>query len=162
MMSAINPGLIRAVSPVAIFALLGVNAVIDKTWLSNFKFDLDDMAAVVVAALCIVFLHMMGSTGPGGGNGRGLCAYHGADRHSAATYGRCDKGLYPARAYSAVWVMFFNSATRRNAMTGIAAGLAIFLSPIPEICSSAAAGILAMVLAAALNWGTRAAVAKTI
>ncbi|RID90461.1 hypothetical protein D2N39_18100 [Gemmobacter lutimaris] len=62
--------------------------------------------------------------------------------------------------YGAVGVMFYNSATRRNAMTGIAAGLAIFLSPIPEIYSSAAAGILAIVLAVALNWGTRTAVAK--
>lgn len=62
-MSVSNPGLIRAVgtaTPVAIFGLLGVNAVIDKTWLSNFKFELDDMAAVVVAALCMVILHMMG------------------------------------------------------------------------------------------------------
>jgi hypothetical protein len=56
--------------------------------------------------------------------------------------------------------MFINSATRRNALTGAAAGLAIFLSPLSEIYSSAAAGILAIVLAVALNWGNRAAVPK--
>ncbi|OJY34979.1 MAG: hypothetical protein BGP11_16825 [Rhodobacterales bacterium 65-51] len=62
--------------------------------------------------------------------------------------------------YGAVVIMFINSATRRNALTGAAAGLAIFLSPLSEIYSSAAAGILAIVLAVALNWGNRAAVPK--
>lgn len=64
--------------------------------------------------------------------------------------------------YGAVVIMFINSATRRNALTGAAAGLAIFLSPLSEIYSSAAAGILAIVLAVALNWGNRAAVPKAV
>ncbi|WP_134681789.1 hypothetical protein [Paracoccus ravus] len=59
--------------------------------------------------------------------------------------------------YGAVLVLFANSATRRNAMTGILAGLAIFLSPIPELFGSAAAGILAIVLSVATNRGICAA-----
>ncbi|MBU3031878.1 hypothetical protein [Paracoccus marinaquae] len=55
--------------------------------------------------------------------------------------------------YGAVLVMFVNSATRRNAMTGLLAGLAVFLSPISEIYGSAAAGILAIILAVLLNMG---------
>lgn len=55
--------------------------------------------------------------------------------------------------YGAVLVMFMSSATRRNALTGILVGLAVFLSPVPEIFGSAAAGILAIVAAVATNVG---------
>lgn len=55
--------------------------------------------------------------------------------------------------YGAVLVMFMSSATRRNALTGILVGLAVFLSPIPEIFGSAAAGILAIVAAILTNVG---------
>lgn len=58
--------------------------------------------------------------------------------------------------YGAVLVMFMNSATRRNALTGILAGLAVFLSPVPAMFGSAAAGILAIVVAVALNWRRQA------
>lgn len=57
--------------------------------------------------------------------------------------------------YGAVLVMFASSATRRNALTGLLAGLAIFLSPIPELFGSAAAGILAIAASVALNTGKR-------
>ncbi len=55
--------------------------------------------------------------------------------------------------YGAVLVMFMSSATRRNAVTGILVGLAVFLSPLPEIFGSAAAGILAIVAAVLTNVG---------
>ncbi|MCA8879094.1 MAG: hypothetical protein KDA73_03865 [Rhodobacteraceae bacterium] len=55
--------------------------------------------------------------------------------------------------YGAVLVMFASSATRRNALTGILVGLAVFLSPIPELFGSAAAGILAIAAAVITNIG---------
>ncbi|MDK3071815.1 hypothetical protein QO034_01705 [Sedimentitalea sp. JM2-8] len=63
--------------------------------------------------------------------------------------------------YGAVLVMFASSASRRNALTGVLVGLAVFLSPIPEIFGSAAAGILAIVTAVVLNMGRRRATAET-
>lgn len=57
--------------------------------------------------------------------------------------------------YGAVLVMFAKSATRRDALVGIAAGVVVFLSPIPELFGSAAAGILALCLAIALNLGRK-------
>ncbi|MFV0245200.1 MAG: hypothetical protein ACK5IB_09310 [Qingshengfaniella sp.] len=54
--------------------------------------------------------------------------------------------------YGAVLVMFLNSATRRNGLTGIAVGLAVFLSPIPSLYASAAAGVLAILAATAMNY----------
>ncbi|MFV0336034.1 MAG: hypothetical protein ACK5JR_18415 [Tropicimonas sp.] len=62
------------------------------------------------------------------------------------------KGYTLPALYGAVLVMFLNSATRRNGMTGVLAGLAVFLSPIPSLYASAGAGILAIVAAAALNY----------
>lgn len=53
--------------------------------------------------------------------------------------------------YGAVLVMFMNSATRRNGLTGILVGLAVFLSPIPSLYASAAAGILAIIAATVMN-----------
>ena len=55
--------------------------------------------------------------------------------------------------YGAVLVMFMSSATRRNALTGILVELAVFLSPVPEIFGSAAAGILAIAAAVLTNVG---------
>lgn len=57
--------------------------------------------------------------------------------------------------YGAVLVLFTRSATRRNAMTGILAALAIILSPLPEIFGSAAAGILAIILSVTMSRGVR-------
>lgn len=59
--------------------------------------------------------------------------------------------------YGAVLVMFAKSSTRRNAAIGIVAGVAVFLSPVPELFGSAAAGILALCLAVALNTGRKPA-----
>ncbi|ABL69306.1 MULTISPECIES: hypothetical protein [Paracoccus] len=53
--------------------------------------------------------------------------------------------------YGAVLVMFLNSATRRNALTGILCGLAIFLSPIPGVLGTAVAGVLAILVCFATN-----------
>lgn len=53
--------------------------------------------------------------------------------------------------YGAVIVMFMNSATRRNRYAGLIVGLAIVLSPIPSVYGSAAAGILAIIIAAIMN-----------
>lgn len=62
--------------------------------------------------------------------------------------------------YGAVVVMFMSSATRRNAITGLLAGVAIFLSPISSLYGSAAAGVLAIIVAVALNWGRGAVSTK--
>lgn len=70
------------------------------------------------------------------------------------------KGYTLPALYGAVAVMFMKSATRRNALTGVLAGLAVFLSPVSELYGSAAAGILGIALAVALNWGRGAAAAK--
>ncbi|WP_172332563.1 hypothetical protein [Mangrovicoccus sp. HB161399] len=53
--------------------------------------------------------------------------------------------------YGAVLVMFAKSATRRNVLTGLGAGAAVFLSPLPELFGSAAAGILALAACVLLN-----------
>lgn len=53
--------------------------------------------------------------------------------------------------YGAVLVMFMNSTTRRNALTGILTGLAIFASPLPELFGSAAAGVLAIAVCLVLH-----------
>lgn len=63
--------------------------------------------------------------------------------------------------YGAVVVMFASNATRRNALTGILAGLAVFLSPVPEIFGSAAAGILAIAAAVLTNTGRFRKVAES-
>lgn len=62
--------------------------------------------------------------------------------------------------YGAVMVMFTSSATRRNALTGILVGLAVFVSPVPEIFGSAAAGILAIAAVVVTNTGRFRAVAQ--
>lgn len=69
-----------------------------------------------------------------------------------AAVGAAVKAYTLPALYGAVLVMFMNSATRRNGMTGILVGLAVFLSPIPGPYASAAAGILAIVVATALNY----------
>lgn len=73
-----------------------------------------------------------------------------------AAVGAAIKSYTLPALYGAVLVMFMNSATRRNALTGILAGLVVFLSPIPAIFGAAAAGILAIIVAVALNWGRQA------
>lgn len=65
------------------------------------------------------------------------------------------KGYTLPALYGAVLIMFMKSATRRDALTGLAAGVIIFLSPIPEIFGAAAAGILAIILATLMNTGNR-------
>lgn len=57
--------------------------------------------------------------------------------------------------YGAVMVMFINNATRRNALTGVLVGAVVFLSPIPELYGSAAAGILAIAVCFAMNFGRK-------
>ncbi len=57
--------------------------------------------------------------------------------------------------YGAVLIMFIKGATARDALTGIGAGLLVFLSPISELFGAAAAGILAIVLALVLNLGRK-------
>lgn len=57
--------------------------------------------------------------------------------------------------YGAVLIMFMRSATRPHVLTGLGAGLLVFLSPIPELFGSAAAGILAIIMALVLNRGRR-------
>ncbi len=53
--------------------------------------------------------------------------------------------------YGAVLVMFVKNATSRNALTGIGTAALIFLSPIPELFGSAAAGITAIVVCLLMN-----------
>ncbi|MFV0383191.1 hypothetical protein [Paracoccus sp. (in: a-proteobacteria)] len=67
------------------------------------------------------------------------------------------KGYTLPALYGAVLVMFINNATRRNALTGVLVGLAVFLSPVPVPSGSAAAGLLAIVVTVAMNWGKREA-----
>ncbi|WP_233713031.1 hypothetical protein [Amaricoccus solimangrovi] len=55
--------------------------------------------------------------------------------------------------YGAVLVMFMSGATRRDALTGILAGLVVFLSPVPEIFGAAGAGILAIAAVVLTNVG---------
>lgn len=62
-MSVSNPNLIRAIgtaTPVAIFFTLAANAAISKQWLSNVKIDLDELAAIVVSAVCMIILTKAG------------------------------------------------------------------------------------------------------
>ncbi|WP_134681788.1 DUF5058 family protein [Paracoccus ravus] len=62
-LSISNPQLIRAAgtaTPVAIFFILGANAAVDKSWLSNISVAWDDLAAIVTSALCMVLLHAAG------------------------------------------------------------------------------------------------------
>lgn len=62
-MSASNPALIRAIgtaTPIAIFSLLGANAAIDKSWLSNVTVASDDLIATISAAAAMILLHAAG------------------------------------------------------------------------------------------------------
>lgn len=62
-----NPGLIRAMgtaTPIAIFLVLGANAVVDKQWFSSISVAADDLAAVAVSALCMVALYFVGRSRP--------------------------------------------------------------------------------------------------
>lgn len=66
-MSVSNPALIRAVgtaTPIAIFFLLGANAAVSKSWLSNITIAADNLAAVVTSAGCMVALHAAGKHRP--------------------------------------------------------------------------------------------------
>ncbi len=62
-MSASNPDLIRSIgsaTPIAIFALMGAYTAVDKDWLSNIAISVDNLAAVLVAALSMLGLHAAG------------------------------------------------------------------------------------------------------
>lgn len=62
-MAVSNPTLIRAIgtaTPIAIFFLLGANAAVDKTWLTNITIAADDLAAVATAAIAMVVLNAAG------------------------------------------------------------------------------------------------------
>lgn len=62
-MSVSNPALIRAIgsaTPVAIFFTLAANAAISKNWLSNIAVAYDELAAIVVSAVCMIVLTKAG------------------------------------------------------------------------------------------------------
>ncbi|WP_417721991.1 hypothetical protein [Salipiger sp.] len=61
--------------------------------------------------------------------------------------------------YGAVCVMFFNSAPRKFGLTGLAVAAAIFLSPLPEMFGTTAAGVLALLTSVAVTRGRRARLA---
>ena len=61
--------------------------------------------------------------------------------------------------YGAVFVMFFNSAPRKFALTGVAVSAAIFLSPIPEMFGTTAAGVIALLTSVAVTWRSRTGLA---
>jgi hypothetical protein len=62
-MSSANPELIKAAgtaTPIAIFMLMGANAAIDKSWLSNITISADQLAAVLVSAASMILLNRAG------------------------------------------------------------------------------------------------------